>query len=407
MMKKIIREFFQFEAATGILLIAAMVLAMIFANSPWSNEYHEFWHIKGEVRIGSLGLEKSLLHWVNDGLMAMFFMLVGLELKREIQGGELSSLSQVSLPGIAAIGGMAVPALVFYLVNMDGSATDMRGWAIPTATDIAFALGILSLLGPRVPASLKLFLMALAIMDDLGAIIVIALFYTENLATHSLLISAAAICVLVLMNRMGVVRVAAYMIVGVVLWVSVLESGVHGTLAGVVLALTIPNKDTEDDESPLKSLEHALHPWVSFAIIPLFAFVNAGVDLSGFSFSQLFSTVPLGILLGLFIGKQVGVFLFSWCWIRLGLAEKPQGASWLMLYGVSVLTGIGFTMSLFIDSLAYEGVEDLYGAADRLAILAGSVISAVLGYLILSFALRNVRDKDLVDEKGEVNRQSV
>ncbi|UTW05412.1 Na+/H+ antiporter NhaA [Amphritea atlantica] len=402
-MKKIIKEFFQFEAATGILLIVAMVLAMIFANSPWSNEYYEFWRIKGEVRIGSLGLEKSLLHWVNDGLMAMFFMLVGLELKREIQGGQLSSLSQVSLPGIAAIGGMAVPALVFYLVNMDGSATDLRGWAIPTATDIAFALGILSLLGPRVPASLKLFLMALAIMDDLGAIIVIALFYTENLAANSLLIAAAAICVLILMNRMGVVRVAAYVIVGVVLWVSVLKSGVHATLAGVVLALAIPNKDTDDGESPLKSLEHALHPWVSFAIIPLFAFVNAGVDLSGISFTQLFSTVPLGILLGLFVGKQVGVFLFSWCWIKLGMAEKPQGASWLMLYGVSVLTGIGFTMSLFIDALAYEGVEDLYGAADRLAILAGSAISAVLGYLILIFAFR----KEAIDENRDANRPSV
>lgn len=402
-MKKIIKDFFQFEAATGILLIVAMVLAMIIANSPWSNEYYEFWRIKGEVRIGSLGLEKSLLHWVNDGLMAMFFMLVGLELKREVQGGQLSSLSQVSLPGIAALGGMAVPALVFYLVNIDGSATDLRGWAIPTATDIAFALGVLSLLGPRVPASLKLFLMTLAIMDDLGAIIVIALFYTENLAANSLLISAAAICVLIVMNRMGVVRVAAYVIVGVVLWVSVLKSGVHATLAGVVLALAIPNKETDESESPLKNLEHALHPWVSFAIIPLFAFVNAGVDLSGISFTQLFSTVPLGILLGLFIGKQVGVFLFSWCWIKLGMAEKPQRANWLMLYGVSVLTGIGFTMSLFIDGLAYEGVEDLYGAADRLAILAGSAISAVVGYLILIFAFR----KETIDENEDGNRQSV
>ncbi|MEH6579595.1 MAG: Na+/H+ antiporter NhaA [Amphritea sp.] len=389
-MVAMLKDFIKLESAGGVLLILAMLLAMLLANSPLALWYADFLHLTVEVRAGTLGLEKSLLHWINDGLMAIFFMLVGLELKREVVEGQLSRLSQVSLPGIAALGGMVVPATVFYLFNMHGSDTDLRGWAIPTATDIAFALGVLSLLGPRVPASLKLFLMALAIMDDLGAIIVIALFYTVELSVASLAIAAAAISVLFLMNRMGVVRIAAYMLVGVVLWVSVLKSGVHATLAGVVLALMIPltgndSKNNSNSESPLKSLEHALHPWVAFMILPLFAFVNAGVDLSGISIEKLFSSVPLGILLGLFVGKQVGVFVFSWLWIKLGFAKMPENASWMTLYGVSILTGIGFTMSLFVDSLAYEGMEELYGSADRLAILIGSVLSAVIGYLVLRF----------------------
>ncbi|MEH6579503.1 MAG: Na+/H+ antiporter NhaA [Amphritea sp.] len=385
-MVSMLRNFIRLESAGGILLILAMLLAMVLANSPLALWYSDFLHLTVEVRAGNLGLEKSLLHWINDGLMAIFFMLVGLELKREVLEGELSRLSQVSLPGIAAVGGMVVPATVFYLFNMDGSDTDLRGWAIPTATDIAFALGILSLLGSRVPASLKLFLMALAIMDDLGAIIVIALFYTVELSVASLVVAAAAIAVLFLMNRMGVVRIAAYMLVGVVLWVSVLKSGVHATLAGVVLALLIPLQGNDSKkESPLKSLEHALHPWVAFMILPLFAFVNAGVDLAGISIEKLSSGVPLGILLGLFVGKQVGVFGFSWLWIKLGLAKMPENANLMQLYGVSILTGIGFTMSLFVNSLAYEGMEELYGSADRLAILIGSVLSAVIGYLVLRF----------------------
>lgn len=384
-----LKEFIKLESASGILLIGAMVLAMSLANSPLSGFYYDFQHLNAGVRIGDLALEKSLLHWINDGLMAVFFMLVGLELKREVMEGQLSSLSQVSLPGIAALGGMIVPALVFYVVNMNGPDVDMRGWAIPTATDIAFALGILSLLGPRVPPSLKLFLMALAIMDDLGAIIVIALFYTVDLSVTSLTVAGLAIATLVLMNRFGVVRIAAYMLVGGVLWISVLKSGVHATLAGVILALAIPLKTKSKEESPLKVLEHSLHPWVAFMILPLFAFVNAGVDISGISLEKLFASVPLGILLGLFVGKQLGVFMFSWVWIKLGLARKPDQAGWLMLYGVSVLTGIGFTMSLFINSLAYEGMGELYGSADRLAVLLGSVASAVVGYLILRIAIRN------------------
>ncbi len=383
-----LRNFIKLESAGGILLIVAMVLAMILANSPLAALYSDFLHLTVEVRAGNLGLEKSLLHWINDGLMAVFFMLVGLELKREVLEGELSRLSQVSLPGVAALGGMIMPALVFYLFNFNGSETDMRGWAIPTATDIAFALGVLSLLGSRVPASLKLFLMALAIMDDLGAIIVIALFYTVELSLTSLLIASAAITVLVLMNRLGVVRIGAYMLVGVVLWVSVLKSGVHATLAGVVLALTIPlsRPAHSEDYSALKALEHALHPWVAFMILPLFAFVNAGVDLAGISIGKLVGDVPLGILLGLFIGKQLGVFLFAGLWIKLGWAKMPSQSTWLMLYGVSILTGIGFTMSLFVDSLAYQGMGDLYESADRLAILVGSVLSATCGYLVLRYA---------------------
>jgi len=384
-----LKEFIKLESASGILLIGAMVLAMSLANSPLSGFYYDFQHLTAGVRIGELALEKSLLHWINDGLMAVFFMLVGLELKREVMEGQLSNLSQVSLPGIAALGGMVVPALVFYAVNMNGAAVDMRGWAIPTATDIAFALGILSLLGPRVPPSLKLFLMALAIMDDLGAIIVIALFYTVDLSVTSLTVAGLSITMLVLMNRLGVVRIAAYMLVGAVLWISVLKSGVHATLAGVILALAIPLHTKSKEEAPLKVLEHSLHPWVAFMILPLFAFVNAGVDVSGISLERLFASVPLGILLGLFVGKQLGVFMFSWVWIKLGFARKPDQAGWLMLYGVSVLTGIGFTMSLFINSLAYEGMGELYGSADRLAVLLGSVASAVVGYLILRLAIRN------------------
>lgn len=386
-MKTVLSRFLKHESASGILLIVAMLTAMLFANSPLSGLYHDFQHMSAEVRIGNLGLEKSLLHWINDGLMAIFFMLVGLELKREVMQGQLSSLSQISLPGVAALGGMVVPAFIFYLMNMNGPAVDMRGWAIPTATDIAFALGILSLLGPRVPSSLKLFLMTLAIMDDLGAIIVIALFYTVELSVISLAVAWVAIAVLVLMNRLGVVRIAAYVLVGVVLWISVLESGVHATLSGVVLALAIPLRSGAV-EPPLKVMEHALYPWVAFMILPLFAFVNAGVNLEGVSTDKLLASVPLGIVAGLFLGKQIGVFLFSWVWIRLGMAEKPKGADWLMLYGVSVLTGIGFTMSLFIDSLAYEGMENLYGSADRLAIISASFYSAVLGYLVLRLAVR-------------------
>lgn len=387
-MKQIIDEFIQRESSAGILLIFTTLLALAFSNSFLAPLYQGFLHIPVGIRIGPLELDKSLYHWVNDGLMAIFFLLIGLEVKREILEGHLSSIREVALPGIAAVGGMAAPALVFLTFNL-GDPVAVNGWAIPTATDIAFALGILSLLGKRVPASLKIFLMALAIIDDLGAIVIIALFYTTDLSILSISIAAAALVVLILLNRLGVARKAAYFIVGTVLWISVLKSGVHATLAGVALAFTIPltAKDTDGKIfSPLKEIEHNLHFWVAFLILPLFAFVNAGVDVTQISLNQMAGPVPLGILLGLFLGKQMGVFGLSWIAIKLGLAKLPEGSSWLQLYGVSVLTGIGFTMSLFITSLAFSD-DSLFQFTDRLAILLGSFASGILGYLVL----RNAR----------------
>lgn len=386
---QIVERFLKLESASGILLIGAMGLAMVMANTPLDSYYQAILDLPVEVRVGALQLDKPLLLWINDGLMAIFFMLVGLEVKREILVGRLSEPSNVVLPVIAAVGGMLVPALCFTYFNW-GDAIAMRGWAIPTATDIAFALGILSLLGSRVPIALKLFLMTLAIIDDLGAILIIALFYTTELSALSLYIAEVTIALLFIMNRMGVMRIAAYMILGVVLWVSVLKSGVHATLAGVVLAFAIPLRNPEKPTfSPLKWLEQQLHPWVAFAILPFFAFANAGVPLSAISLDMLFASAPVGIMAGLFIGKQVGVFLFTWLAIVSGIAKKPQGADWRSIYGVSLLTGIGFTMSLFVDSLAYEGMADIYGGADRLAILLGSFFSAVAGYWVLKNTLKH------------------
>jgi NhaA family Na+:H+ antiporter len=316
--------------------------------------------------------------------MAVFFLLIGLEVKREIMEENLSSWSQAALPVIAAIGGMAVPALIYIILNRSEELA-MLGWAIPTATDIAFALGILSLLGDRVPVSLKIFLMALAIIDDLGAIIIIAFFYTADLSLLSLAMATAALLALTLMNKLGVTRRAAYVLLGIVLWVSVLKSGVHATLAGVALAFTIPleSRDAQGNSFSLsKTMEHDLHYWVAFMILPLFAFVNAGVDLRGISVDQMTGSVPLGIMLGLFIGKQAGVFGFSYLSIKLGMASMPAESSWRQLYGVAVLTGIGFTMSLFIDSLAFED-DRVYQYADKLAVLIGSFLSGIAGYMIL------------------------
>ena len=381
-----LEAFIHHESAGGILLMLATVLALLLSNTMMAPLYETFREIPVQVRVGPLNLDKSLYHWVNDGLMAIFFLLVGLEVKREVLEGHLSSLGQVVLPGVAAVGGMVVPAAVYWFFNREGVALD--GWAIPTATDIAFALGVLSLLGPRVPVSLKVFLMTLAIFDDLGAIIVIALFYTSNLSTLSLTVASVALAVLVIMNRAGVARKTAYFLVGVVLWISVLKSGVHATLAGVALAFTIPmhgRNDQGEVTSPLKEIEHDLHPWVAFAILPLFAFVNAGVDMRGIAPAQMTSGVPLGIFLGLFLGKQLGVFGFSWLAIRLGLAPMPEGSTTRQLYGVSLLTGIGFTMSLFIASLAFPD-EQLFQYTDKLAILAASVLAGVSGYLLLRWS---------------------
>ena len=380
--------FLRSDSTGGILLIVATLLALLFANSPLSGFYEGFLHIPMEIRIGSLHLDKTLHHWINDGLMVIFFMMIGLEVKRELLEGHLSSVSKVALPTAAAIGGMVFPAVVYIFFNHNDAAA-MRGWAIPTATDIAFALGILSLLGNRVPVSLKVFLMALAIIDDLGAIVVIALFYTTKISTLSIVIASVALALLILFNRFKVTKMSLYYTVGLVLWVAVLKSGVHATLAGVAFAFTIPlyTRDRKGDtHSPLKELEHGLHGWITFFILPLFAFVNAGVDMRSLSPAQMAGTVPVGIFLGLFLGKQFGVFVISWLAVKLKLAPMPQGSSWLMLYGVSILTGIGFTMSLFVDSLAF--VDDaLYAYTDKLAILLATLFSAITGYLIIRYAL--------------------
>ena len=381
---RLIEKFIQKESSSGVLLIFATILALVFSNSLIAPLYQSFLHIPVEIRVGSLHLDKSLYHWVNDGLMAIFFLLIGLEVKREILEGHLSSLNQIALPGIAAIGGMVVPAVIYLAFNKNNPIAE-NGWAIPTATDIAFALGILSLLGNRVPTSLKIFLMALAIMDDLGAIIIIAVFYTTELSTLSIAVALSSLALLIAFNVFGVAKKVAYFIVGTVLWISVLKSGVHATLAGVALAFTIPLIAKDESNTtvyPLKEVEHNLHFWVSFFILPLFAFVNAGVNITEISLPQMSGAVPMGIMLGLFVGKQVGVFGFSFIAIKLKIAQLPEGSNWLQLYGVSALTGIGFTMSLFIVSLAFEDSR-VFQYTDKLAILIGSFMSGIVGYLAL------------------------
>ncbi|OGA42134.1 MAG: Na(+)/H(+) antiporter NhaA [Betaproteobacteria bacterium RIFCSPLOWO2_12_FULL_68_19] len=375
-----IREFLALEAAGGVLLAGAALAAMACANSPLERWYAAFLETPLEVRAGAFEIAKPLLLWINDGLMAVFFFLVGLELKREAQEGELSRPSQVALPAVAAAGGMAAPAAIYAALNWNDPVT-LHGWAIPAATDIAFALGVLSLLGPRVPGSLKVFLLTLAILDDLGAIVVIALFYTANLAPPSLAVAAAALAALAALNRSGVQRIAPYLLVGLVLWASVLKSGVHATLAGAALALFIPRR-------PARRLERDLHPPVAYGILPLFAFANAGVSLAGVSPGALLEPVPLGIAAGLLGGKLAGVFLASFAMIRAGAASLPEGAGWGGLLGVSLLCGIGFTMSLFISGLAFEGADGAYMAQARLGILLGSLASAAAGYAVLSAALR-------------------
>ena len=384
MLKTMLKEFIHRQSSAGIILIIATVCALILQNSFFAEIYTSFLHIPVQVSVGTFGIAKPLLLWVNDGLMAVFFFLIGLEVKREVLEGELSSRAQIALPSIAALGGMILPAMIFIAFNHQDSLA-MNGWAIPTATDIAFALGILSLLGTRVPASLKVFLMALAIIDDLGAIVIIALFYTSDLSILSISVAAVSLLILIVMNTMNVTKKAAYILVGIVLWVSVLKSGVHATIAGVLIAFSIPLYSLgENNErfSMVKELEHDLHYWVSFFILPLFAFVNAGVDLRGLSPLAIFSDVSLGIMLGLFLGKQLGVFGFSFLAIKLGIAKLPSGSNFKELYGVAILTGIGFTMSLFVNTLAYNDT-DMYHYADKLAILLGSFISGVMGYVFL------------------------
>jgi Na+:H+ antiporter, NhaA family len=373
-----LREFLRLEAAGGFLLFGAAVLALILANTPLEWLYDGLLETDVAVQFGALKIAKPLLLWINDGLMAIFFLLVGLEIKREVAEGELSSWDRAALPAVAAVGGIVVPAMLYLLVNA-GSPETQRGWAIPTATDIAFALGVLTLLGTRAPPALKIFLLAVAIMDDLGAIVIIALFYTEELSLLMLLVGGAGVLVLAVLNLLGVRRLAPYLLVGVAIWVAVLKSGIHATLAGVAVAMFVPRGDATD--SPLRHLEHMLHPWVSFAIMPIFAFANAGVSFAEVSASDLVAPLSVGIAVGLFIGKQVGVFAACWAAVRLGLCRLPEGLSWTAFYGVCLLTGIGFTMSLFIGSLAFA--DPAHATGIRLGVIVGSGLSGLCGYLLL------------------------
>ena len=375
-----LRHFLDSEASGGVLLMGVAALALAVANSPLAEAYFGIL----EIHVGGT----TLLHWINDGLMAVFFLLVGLEIKRELNDGQLSTWPRRILPGIAAAGGMVVPAVIYIGLNVDAPDA-LRGWAIPAATDIAFALGVLRLLGPRVPVSLKIFLTALAIIDDLGAVAIIAAFYAEQLAFGWLTLALGTLAILALLNRAGVKALAPYMLLGIVLWYFVLNSGVHATLAGVALALTIPLERSpgcpDRPSSPLHRLEHAIHPWVAFAIVPIFGFANAGVSLAGMSWTALLHPVTAGVAAGLFFGKQIGVFVTTWLVVKLDWADCPENASWSQVYGVSLLAGIGFTMSLFIGLLAFPESKELQDTV-KLGVLTGSLASALVGAAVLRFA---------------------
>ncbi|MDD9959604.1 MAG: Na+/H+ antiporter NhaA [Gammaproteobacteria bacterium] len=382
-----IQDFLRLESAGGICLFFAALLALVCANTPLSSYYQLFIDTPVEIRVGALEIAKPLLLWINDSLMAIFFFLIGLELKREIVEGELADPRNIVLPGIGAIGGMVVPALIYAWFN-GGDDIALQGWAIPAATDIAFALGVLAILGSRVPTSIKVFLTSLAIFDDVGAIIIIALFYTANISLNALMVVAVCVPLLFNLNRRGVVSSSTYIMIGIVMWVAMLKSGVHATLTGVLLAAFIPLKDAANPEiSPLKTLEHDLHTVVAFFVLPVFAFANAGIDLRGIGSDQLFHGVPMGIALGLFAGKQIGIFGLCWLSVKAGLARLPNEMSLASLYGTAALCGIGFTMSLFIGSLAFEetGVNLLFD--ERLGIIIGSFASGIVGYLVLRKAL--------------------
>jgi len=388
-----IQTFMKLEASAGLVLMGIALLAMISANSALAPLYNGFLNTNVIMGIGSLEISKPALLWINDGLMAIFFFLVGLEIKREVLTGELSSLDKAILPMLAAVGGMAIPAIVFLYFNW-GITANIGGWAVPTATDIAFALGILALLGSRVPVALKVFLLAIAIIDDLGAIIIIAAFYTSELSVNALTLSMLGFALAVALNRMGVQRMTPYAIIGIFMWVCVLKSGVHATLAGVLIAMAIPLKEKDGDKALLLRAEHALHPWVAFLILPLFAFANAGVNLTGISLSDLTQPLPLGIAAGLVIGKQVGVFGFTWFAVKSGMARLPEGVNWQHIYGVACLTGVGFTMSLFIGSLAFSDAETMNTV--RLGVISGSVVSGILGFLALWLSPRTDTNLDVV-----------
>lgn len=386
-MSDVFKRFLKLESASGIILILAALLAIGLANSALAEHYQSFLNTQVQVRIAALDINKPLLLWINDGFMAIFFLLVGLEVKREMLEGALSSRVQATFPAIAAVGGMLAPALIYAFFNYEDDIT-RAGWAIPAATDIAFALGVMALLGKRVPTSLKVFLLALAIMDDLGVIIIIALFYTQQLSLTALAVGMVATLALLWMNSRGEDRIGLYMLVGLVLWVAVLKSGVHATLAGVIVGFMIP-LNGKRYASPLKHLEHVLHPWSAYLILPLFAFANAGVSLDGIQLSDLLSPVPMGIILGLFIGKPLGIFTISWLSVKLGIAQLPSGVNFRQIFAVSILCGIGFTMSMFIASLAFEHGGLDYGSYSRLGILVGSTLAAVIGFIALRISLPN------------------
>ncbi|WP_267778380.1 Na+/H+ antiporter NhaA, partial [Vibrio cholerae] len=372
------RDFFKMESAGGILLVIAAAIAMVIANSAMGEGYQAFLH--------TYVFGMSVSHWINDGLMAVFFLLIGLEVKRELLEGALKSRETAIFPAIAAVGGMLAPALIYVAFNFNDPAA-IQGWAIPAATDIAFALGIMALLGKRVPVSLKVFLLALAIIDDLGVVVIIALFYSSDLSTIALTIGFIMTGVLFMLNAKHVTKLSIYLVAGLILWIAVLKSGVHATLAGVVIGFAIPLKGNKGEHSPLKHLEHALHPYVAFAILPVFAFANAGISLQGVSLAGLTSMLPLGVALGLFLGKPLGIFSFSWAAVKLGVAKLPEGINFKHIFAVSVLCGIGFTMSIFISSLAFGQANEAYDTYARLGILMGSTTAALIGYSLLRLSL--------------------
>lgn len=384
--RETLQEFLKLESAGGILLAVAAALALVLANTPLAGAYQGLLDIAVTVKVGGFGVDKALLLWINDGLMAIFFLLVGLELKREVVEGQLSSLAQLTMPAMAAIGGVAVPALIYVLIS-NGVPEAKGGWAIPTATDIAFALAVLTLMGSRVPISLKIFLATVAVIDDLMAIIIIAVFYTYDLSINAGLVALSGIAVLVALNRFGVTRIAAYMIVGTVIWLAVLKSGVHATLAGVIVAACIPLR-ADDDSSPARHLEHVLHPWVAFGVLPVFAFANAGLPLLDLGAEAFTNAITVGIAAGLFFGKQIGVFGMTALALMTGLAKMPRGLNYGMLWGASLLCGIGFTMSLFIGSLAFEHGDMLQTAAVKLGVIGGSLVSGIAGFVVLKASLK-------------------
>ena len=383
-LSKPFKWFFQLEAASGLVLLIAAIIALVISNSNFSELYFKTLEQYLFIGINDFGLKLSVHHWINDLLMAVFFFFVTLEIKREFIQGELSNLKKALLPIIGAVGGMVVPALVYVSINF-GNTETLNGWAIPSATDIAFSLGILSLLGSRVPISLKIFLTALAIIDDLGAILIIAFFYSGNLSISYLSLILISYILLLILNKFGVKKFIPYLIIGALMWFFTYKSGIHATIAGVLLASTIPHRVKNKDFSLLIKLEHAISPYVAFLIMPIFAFANAGVSLAGLSLSSLLEPVPLGILLGLFIGKQVGVMVSSYLAVKLGAAQMPDNSSWLSLYGVSILTGVGFTMSLFVGNLAFAGSIH-YMDGVKIGVLSGSLLSTIFGYFLLLYA---------------------